>query len=57
MPAREIAAAMIGVPQLPWPFVLNTTVGWAKVMALLVERLDEQYWVDAFEHDRTGVAD
>ena len=57
MPAREIAAAMIGVPQLPWPFVLNTTVGRVKVMALLVERLDEQYWVDTFEHDRTGVAD
>jgi len=57
MPAREIAAAMIGVPQLPWPFVLNTTVGRAKVMALLVERLDEQYWVDAFEQDRAGVAD
>jgi hypothetical protein len=57
MPAREIAEAMTGVPNLPWPVILSTTEGRAKVMALLVERLDAQYWCDTLEHDRAGVAD
>ena len=57
MPARAMAEAMIGGPRLPWPLVLNTTEARIEVMAILVDRLDRQYWVDTFEHDRAGVAD
>ena len=56
-PARGMAEVMTGVPLLPWPPILNTTQSRVEVMAVLIDRLDCQYWVDTFEHDRAGVAD
>jgi len=55
--ARGMAEVMTRVPWLPWPPILNTTRSRVEVMTTLINRLDCQYWVDTFEHDRAGVTD